>query len=540
MKKVWSKKILLLVLAVILAATAIAGCGQTNTSQTTSQTTSTTATGSTTTAVEKRDELVVGISADPSTLDPMVQSGQATRLIKSNIYRGLLAYQVDGKIGNEIAESYTVADDNITYTFKIRANAKFHDGSDITAEDVKFSIERILDEKVGATFRADFLKVIDKCEVVDTKTVKIILKAPTAPFLDYLTLPESVIVSKAWCASHNNDLNANPMGSGPYVFDTWDKGREIVVKAFDAFYKEGKPESKSIRFTIITDATTRANALTTGEVDLIDYVAAKDVIAFEKNSDITTDISLAPFMCLQFNVKEGPLANPKVRQAIAYAVDRQGVIDTAFMGRGTPIFGFPTQKGQNNYDGKYDNYFSFDTAKAKALLTEAGYPNGFKIKILSSSTYEFHKQTAIVVQNSLKQIGIDAEVELPDWSTRIQRSNTGDYQILVSGTAGNIIDMDWTTNYFASGDPRMNSSAWFADDQIDSLLEEGRTTLDATKREVIYDKLRARILELSPFVFMNYREQSFARGKYVEGFTNLPGILTYNSGIALENTYAKK
>ena len=178
MKKVWSKKILLLVLAVILAATAIAGCAGTNTSQTTYQTTSTTATGSTTTAVEKRNELVVGISADPSTLDPMVQSGQATRLIKSNIYRGLLAYQVDGKIGNEIAESYSIADDNITYTFKIRANAKFHDGSDITAEDVKFSIERILDEKVGATFRADFLKVIDKCEVVDPKTVKIILKAP--------------------------------------------------------------------------------------------------------------------------------------------------------------------------------------------------------------------------------------------------------------------------------------------------------------------------------------------------------------------------
>jgi glutathione transport system substrate-binding protein len=111
---------------------------------------------------------------------------------------------------------------------------------------------------------------------------------------------------------------------------------------------------------------------------------------------------------------------------------------------------------------------------------------------------------------------------------------------MVSGTAGNIVDMDWCTNYFASGNPRMNSSAWFADDKVDNLLREGRVTLDVQKREAIYDQLRERLLELSPFVFINYREQCFARGKYVQGFTNMDGILTYNSGISLENTYAEK
>ena len=492
------------------------------------------------TDVAKADELIVGLSADPSTLEPMIQSGQAVRLIKMCMYRGLLAYQADGQIGYEVAESYEVADDNKTYTFHIRPEAKFHDGSDITAEDVKFSLERILDETVGATFRSDFASMLDTIEAVDAKTVKIVLKAPFAPFIDYLTLPESAIVSKAWCESNGNDLNANPMGSGPYQFDSWDKGREIIVKAFDGFYKPGKPETPSIRFVITPDDTTRANSLRTGEVDLIDYVPAKEVIAFEKEPGFLVDISEGPFMCLQINCKEGPLADPKVRQAIAYAVDRRGVIDTAFMGRGTEIFGFPTRTGQNGYDGKYDNYFSHDLEKAKALLAEAGYPDGFKVKILSSSTYDFHKQTALVVQDSLKKIGIDAEVELPDWATRIERSNKGDYEILVSGTAGNIVDMDWCTNYFSSGEPRMNSAAWFADDEVDALLLEGRTTLDAAKRAEIYDKLRARLLELSPFVFMNYREQCFARADYVEGFQNLDGILTYNSGICLENTYVKK
>lgn len=532
MKRHFYHKIFSLALIAVMTMSFVTGCGQKQQAPSNSD-------GKKDELV-KKNELVVGISADPSTLDPMIQSGQATRLIKMNLYRGLLAYQPDGKIGYEIAESYQVSEDNKTYTFKIKPNAKFHDGSDITAEDVKFSMERILDEKVGATFRSDFKNVLDKCEVVDNKTVKIILKKPSAPFIDLLTLPESAIVSKKWCESHNNDLNANPMGSGPYKFGSWDKGREIIVNAFSDFYKKGKPESKGIRFVIIADATTRANALKTNEVDLIDYVASKDVIAFEKEKGIKVDISEAPFMCLQINSKEGPLANPKVRQAIAYAMDREGVINTAFMGRGTPIYGFPTRVGQNNYDGKYDNYFKTDLEKAKQLLAEAGYPNGFKTKVLSSSTYDFHKQTAVVVQDSLKKIGIEAELELPDWSTRIERSNRGDYQILVSGTAGNIVDMDWCTNYFASGEPRMNSAAWFADAEVDKLLEEGRTTLDTAKREEIYDKLRKRILDLSPFVFINYREQCFARNENVEGFTNLDGVLTYNSGISLENTYVKE
>lgn len=492
------------------------------------------------TNAEKRDELVVGLSAEPATLDPHIQSGQATRVIKQNMYRGLVGFQQDEKIGMELADSYKISDDSLVYTFKIKDNAKFHDGSDVTAEDVKFSLERIMAEDTKATFGNDFRLVVDKVEVVDNKTVDIMLKAPTAPFLEMLALPESVVVSKSWTESHNNDLHANPMGNGPYTFGSWENGREIVLTAFEGYYKEGKPETKSLRFVFIPDATTRANALRTGEVDLIDYVPSNEVIAFEKEDNIILDISEAPFMMLQFNCTSGPLADARVRQAIAYAVDREGVINTAFMGRGTPLYGFPTRVGQNGYDGKYENYFSKDLEKAKALLAEAGYPDGFKTKILSTSTYGFHKDTALVIQDSLKQIGIEAEVELPDWATRIERSNTGDYEILVSGTAGNIVDMDWTTNYYLSGPTRMNSSPGFSDPEIDRLLNLGRTTLDEAERQKIYDEFRLRALEQSNFVYLNYREQVFARADYVEGFKNLDGILTYCSGITIENAYVNE
>lgn len=527
------KKIISLLLALVMITSILIGCSASDDSKAPMD-------GDSVDSGNKiKEELVMGLSAEPSTMDPHVQSGQATRVIKQNIYRGLVAFQSDEQIGMELAESIEVLDDNTTYEIKIRDDVKFHDGSDVTAEDVKYSIERIMDEKTGATFGNDFKLVVDKVEVVNDKELKIILKAPTAPFMEMLALPESVIVSKAWTESHDNDLHSNPMGNGPYKYDSWEKGREIKLVAFEDFYKEGKPETASMRFVFIPDETTRSNALRTGEVDLIDYVPSNEVIAFENEDDIVVDLSEAPFMMLQFNTKEGPLSDPKVRQAIAYAVDREGVINTAFMGRGTPIYGFPTREGQNNYDGKYDDYFKKDLDKAKELLAEAGYPDGFKTKILSSSTYAMHEDTALVVQDSLKKIGIESEVELPDWSTRIERSNIGDYEILVSGTAGNIVDMDWATNYFASGETRMNSSPGFGDARIDELLELGRTTLDEKEREKIYDEFRERALELSNFVYINYREQAFARKDYVEGFKNLDGILTYCSGITLENTTAK-
>jgi len=526
--------------AMVFSMTACSSGSSSAASSSAASSSASSSTASSSSTVTKADSLTIAMSADPSTLEPMIQSGQAVRLIKMCMYRGLLAYQADGKVGYEIASSYEVAADNITYTFHIRSDAKFHDGSDITAADVKFSFERQMDTSVSATFAKDFSNMIDHITVVDNKTVQFVLKQACAPFIDYLTLPEAVVVSESWCKAHNNDLNANPMGSGPYVFGSWDKGRQITVTAFDKFYKTGKPETKELDFVITTDVTARVNALQSGEADLIDYVSATAATALEKDKNYTVDVSEGPFMCLQINCTSGPLADARVRQAIAYAINRQGVIDTAFNGRGHELFGFPTTDGQNGYDGKYDNYYSYNIEKAKALLKEAGYENGFDVTILATSTYDFHKQTALVVQDSLKAIGINASVDLPDWSTRITRSNTGDYQILVSGTAGNIVDMDWCTNYFESGETRMNSAPGFSDATVDSLLAEGRQTLDATKRAEIYDQLRARILELSPFVFINWREQIFATTSDVKGFVNLPGILTYNSGITLEDTYKTK
>ena len=256
-------------------------------------------------------------------------------------------------------------------------------------------------------------------------------------------------------------------------------------------------------FIFYLDETTRNNALLTGEVDIIDYVNAASVIQFEKIGGVKVYSKQGPFMLLQFNCGEhSPFSDWRVRQAVAYAIDREAVIDTAFSGRGKPLYGFPTIAGQLGYHGELDDYFYRDIEKAKQLLAEAGYPEGFTCNILATSDYSFHEQTALVVQAALKEIGIEAIPELPDWATRIERSQTGDFDIIVSGTLGKIVDMDWASVFYKSGDVRMDFSPHFHDEEIDRLLEEGRRELDEAKRNEIYQRFRGRALELSPIVYI--------------------------------------
>jgi glutathione transport system substrate-binding protein len=480
----------------------------------------------------------VGLSNEPARLDPHVTTGTAGRTIQLLIYRGLYNYGKEGKLTPELAESYQVGEDRRTYTFKLR-KATFHNGDPVTAEDVKFSIERILDEKTGATFRS-LLAIVEKVEAVDAATVRITLKAPAAPFLHYLALPEVAIVSKKWVTEKGADFAAAPMGAGPYAFKEWKKGQSLVLEGFKEFYKPGLPKTPTIRYTFLAEENARVTALRGGDVDLIEYVPWKDIGAIEGDGALQLLSTKGPFMGLIFNTGFKPFSDPRVRQAIAYTIDRQAIIDTAFNGRGYPIFGLAMPSTSLAYDPKLDNYFKVDLEKAKALLKEAGYADGFKAKLLATSQYAFHQQTAVVVKSELAKIGIDLELDLPDWATRLQKGSKAEYDMTVIGTAGDITDPDFVSDYFASGSTRLNASPGFTDARIDELLTAGRAELDEAKRKAIYAELQQRALDLSPSVFLMWRDQSYAAKKGLQGFENLPGFLSFQSGITLEEAVLTK
>lgn len=474
----------------------------------------------------ENSNIVFGTTTEPSTLDPHVQSGIASRIIKQNLYRGLLGYQPDNSIGMEIAEDYSVAEDNITYIFKIKNNAKFHDGSDITSDDVKFSIERIIEEKTEASLGDKFRDIISKCEVVNDKTINIILKSPYAPFAELLALPEAAIVSKTYCNTHNNDLSLEAMGNGPYKFVSWTSGKDIKVTAFDKFYKKGKPENSGIDFVFYPDDLSRVSALKAEDVYIIDNVPLQDAKELENLEGFKVNSSESSVSALKLNCKEGPLADYKVRQAISYAIDREKI--AGITGEGDVLYGFPSLNGQ-----KYENYFSNNVELAKNLLTEAGYSEGFKLRLVAASTYDFQKQIAEAVKEDLKNVGIDVELEILSWSESNNRLNEEDYDIIIAEISSDMMDMDWYTNYFDSKKSKINKAPGFSDEKIDELLEKGRSTLDTAEREKIYTEVREMLLELSPYIFIEYRNKYFAELNYIEGFESMNTV----SGRMLEDTY---
>lgn len=482
--------------------------------------------------------LTFGLAAEPTTMDPYIQNGTHGRTVKLAIFRGLYNYNENGELEAELAESHTTNDDLTSYTFTLR-DAKFHNGDPVTAEDVKYTFERILDPDSGATFKTE-LSIIDSVEVVDGKTVTFNLSEPSAPFVHYTALPESVIVSKSYTEENGEDVATNPMGAGPFKFVTWAQGSNIVVEKFEDYYKEGQPYLDQIEFQFYTDENTRVNALRAGDVDLIESVPWKDTESIGNTDNLKLASANGPFMSLQFNTDFEPFSKPEVRKAIAYGIDRNAIINTAFSGRGEPIYGMATLEGYMGYDEKLTTYFEHDVEKAKELLSEAGYPNGFKTTLLSTSQYGMHEQTAVAVQSELKKIGIEVELELPDWATRINKNVEGDYQFLVAGTAGDITDGDWMSNFYTGGSARLNNSANFNDEQINSLLEQGRKEIDPAKREEIYKKLMERAMDFSPFVYLNWREQSYGMQDYVNGFVNIKGFLSFQSGVTLEETYVEK
>lgn len=494
----------------------------------------------TTSATLADSALYFGISSEPRNLEPQIQAGTVHRSFTLTFHRGLVNYGIDGALSNELAESYEIAPDAMSMTFLLR-DAKFHNGEPVTADDVKATFDRIMAPESTGGLRNQF-EIVETVEAVDPKTVRIVFKRPSVTFVHYLALPEAVILPASWIAQYGDDATgAEPIGAGPFKFADWQRGREMTVEKFDEYYKEGKPRVDQITFQFYADENTRTNALKSGDVDIIDYLPAREMKSIEADPDLKLASTVGPFMAVQFNTRAKPFDDPRVRRAVGYAIDRQAVVNTAFDGVGSPVWGLGIPEGYPAYDAEKANYFSLDYEKAKEMLAEAGYPDGFEVRMVSSSQYSFHQNTAIAVQAELAKIGVKVNLDLSDWATRTSKILNADYDMAVMGTVGEITDPDWLAYHYYGGENlvRNVNPAYFNNSEVNEMLDEGRRIVDTTERAALYDRLTDRLLEESPLVFLMFRDQSYALRKNIEGFTNLPAFLTFLSAYSLENVEVK-
>ena len=468
-----------------------------------------------------------GLSTYPPNLFPWANVGTAGATAKLAIHRGLLGYAPDGSLRGELAESWA-ADGDTAWVFHLR-QAVFHNGDPVTADDVKWTFDQVAGEKSTAYLRTDLQRFV-RVEAPDQRTIRVVLPAPnvTLPYLmaSYF-LP---IVQKG--STENGGLG---MGAGPFLLKSQERGVAMEFTPFDKYYRPGLPRLQSIRMVAYADENLRATALQAGDVDLIEYVPFPAMQAIGDDPGLRLQTTQGPFMYMTFNGRTGPFVNPLVRQAVALAIRREDVVKAAFFGRGAPLEGLPIDPQSPFFDPALAKGWAYDPARAKALLSQAGVPDGFACTLLGTTTYGMHKDTAQVVQQHLSEIGIKVELNLPDWATRVAIGNRGQYEFSVQGTAADSNDPDGLSPLIAGGlAPSYARSFGVSVPGLDDKLAAGRAEFDMAKRRAIYEDVQRLSLEGAPIAGLAWRSQGYGFAKGVTGFQNLPGALSFYSGTTLE------
>ena len=472
--------------------------------------------------------LTFGLSSYPPSFEPLKSTGTAAGTVKLLIHRGLLSYDKDGALRGELAEEWGV-DESGVWTFRLREGAKWHDGRPVTSADVRYTIETGAAEESAAAYKT-FLASISKIETPDARTIRLTFSQPTATAETVFGHYNMPIIPEG---SDPEGL----VGAGPFKLEGRERGVSIDLVANEDYYKPGLPKLSRIRMVAYADENLRVAALEAGDVDLIEYVPWPSMESIEANDRLRLDTVEGPFMYLTFNGARPPFDNPLVRRAVAHAIRREDIVDAAFYGRGAPLAHLPISSASPFYTAAHADAWAYDPERAKSLLAEAGFPDGFDCTLLSTAQYGMHTATAEISQAYLSMIGINATLDLPDWATRVQQGNAGQFDIAVMGTSADSNDPDGISRIVDTSLPTsFVRSANLPLPEITALFQKGRATFDTAARKEVYRDLEAKAIEQVPMVGLAWRAQGYAMRTGVSGFANMPGQLTFYSGLTLEET----
>ena len=521
MKKTWRKAVALS-LAAAMAVTA-AGCSKSTASNsgqggdTAAQSSQSSSSGSgSTEGKEYKDTLIWAQGADVTSLDP--HQGKETPAVEvtDQIFDTLTVVDAaTGELKPQLAESWEQNSDT-SYTFHIRKGVKFHDGSEVKAEDVKFSLERAI-ASAAVSYIVDF---IDKVEVVDDYTVTVELKAPYAPALRNLSVPFSAIVPKAVVEADEEGFKLHPIGSGPYKFVEWKQGDSVTLERFDDYYA-GPAQTQKLVMKVIPEAAQRTIALETGEVDLAYDLLPNDLEKVRSNSSLT--LFEAPSLTCYYvsmNMNKAPFDDQKVRDAINYAIDRQLIIDTIASGSGEPADAIVAPAVFGYYSpGAYE----YNPEKAKELLAEAGFANGFTTSIWVNDN-QTRVEVCQAIQAMLQDIGVTCSIEVMEFGSFISRTSAGEHDMGYFGWVTSTTDADYT--YYSlehsSQQGAAGNRSFIGDPEVDKLVEAARTSADVSVREKAYQDLAIKLKEINNNAPIYYSTITAGSNAKVEGFVMDP------------------
>ncbi len=455
---------------------------------------------------------VVGIQQDIDSLDPHKATAAGTKEILFNIFEGLVKPDVDGNLANAICKDYTISEDGLVYTFELRDGVKFHNGNDVTAEDVKYSIERVSGLLDGTPLMST-MKTVQAVEILDDNKVQVTVGSANVELIYSFTL---AIIP----AGSGEEENATPIGTGPFKFVAYTPQEGIKVAKFDQYWQEGIPYLDDVYFKIVSGSDAALMELQGGTIDVYSYLTASQVSVLENQFQIISSPSTV-VQALFLNNADELLKDVRVRQAICYAISADEISEFVDNGNGTPVSSamLPTLKAY--YEDTTATYgTSANVEKAKALLSEAGYPDGIDLEITIPSVYEFHMQTGEVIVEELKAAGIRATINPVEWETWLNDAYNGrQYQTTISG-----ITSDMTPGYLLNrfvSDSKKNFIN-YSNSDFDALYAKVAASLDAKEREAGYKELQRIMTEDAATAFIQVPANVTALAKNLEGYKFYP------------------
>ena len=493
------KKFLALVLLMTLLGTVLSGCGDGSAAETQKSRADT-------------NELVVGIAQDlDDSLDPHKTVKAGTREVMFNVFEGLMKPTPDGDLTPAIAERYEVSEDRMTYTFHLREGVQFHNGETVTAEDVVYSIQRCAAATETGIVQVEAFSVIQAIETPDDKTVAITISEPSNEFISYMTT--------AILPADYDKQDTDPVGTGPFKFVSRTAQDSVVLEKFDGYW--GTPaQLDKVTLKIMENADSLMMSLQSGAIDLCAHLTSTQVAQLEKDFNVAEG-TMNLVQAMYLNNAVAPFDDVRVRQALCYAVDKQEIIDLAFDGYGSPIGSSMYPAFGKYFDDSLTNYYTRDVEKAKALLAEAGYPDGFDMTITVPSNYKPHMDTAEVLVQQLAQIGVNAAIEPIEWESWVSDVYAGrQFQSTVVGVDASTMTARALLERFTSdyGKNFIN----YNNAEYDALFQQTLTAYDDAEQTAIYKQMLANLTENAANVYIQDLADLVAVRKGVEGVTFYP------------------
>src|SRR5690606_19373416 len=467
--------------------------------------------------------LRVAIGADAVSLDPHQTNDQPSSQVMRQIYDTLIVQTEDLELEPGLAVSWTQLSD-VEWEFKLREGVKFHNGETFTARDVKFTFERLLNPPPGVAATAAFLidGIVDEIEIVDDYTIRIKTAFPFSPLLSHLAHTALSILNEKAVTEAGLDYGTRVVvGTGPYKFESWESGSAITLVRFDEWWG-GKAHSERLSFRPIPEDPVRAIELETGGVDIAYQLAPVDYLRLKDHPDIViSSVETLSTTYIGFNAQKPPFDDPRVRQAINYAIDKETMVEVVYEGRAIPAKS-PISAKVFGHNPDLEPY-PYDPEKARELLAEAGYPNGFSTSIWTNENFQ-RIQFAEIVQAYLAEVGIDVEINVMEWGAYLDQTAAGNHEMFILGWVTVTADADYGLYplFHSSQYGRPGNRTFWSTPELDELLETGRTAGDPDVRLEAYYKAQEIIAREAPWIFLLVTLDDHGLRSNIEGFVPHP------------------